>query len=512
MMTPYNLLIPFGEPRRMLRFKESIEYIEQGSALLTPQQSQESKTRDAQSSGRMSTAVSTPFKNMSKSLTTNHSKKKDVCFVCHRCLTLFYQMSDITRHVDRKHPCLYTYDSPYTDDIVNQLSFKKYYINGLTNLLPLTITEKKRLILDYNLDKNDIPDNFFDREATLLVSGKNTESSTSTKNVVNTTNTLKGMSTLLAPEGSTELQRKSSSHVTNIVSIGNNHIYDSDDDSDDDSIVCISGLSHKLLPEPDSKSPDGNRDMNQSSTCAETLLALKESRMRKHCALKDDALQKYIISVDGIKKYKCTRCFTTFNQKRFLVNHLSKTKTCESRLRVQKLLERELLEHNHINPTITDDGLPSAVDMSLLLAGDLQSPSALSGQDGHPKKVEDNRHTIDHCPEMPSNMQQQIYDLIKETEQLIGNHPDMSSHMLIEIYDLIKETEQFIGHYPDMSSDMQQQIYDLIKQIEQVIGILSNTRHLIVSQNKSKIWCNMFTETNKPTTLYLNNNDPIKYY
>ncbi len=57
--------------------------------------------------------------------------------------------------------------------------------------------------------------------------------------------------------------------------------------------------------------------------------------------------KNYSIIVDGIEKYKCVRCSTVFNQKRYLNNHLLSTKTCSSRVRLQQLMKKRVILTNH---------------------------------------------------------------------------------------------------------------------------------------------------------------------
>lgn len=49
-------------------------------------------------------------------------------------------------------------------------------------------------------------------------------------------------------------------------------------------------------------------------------------------------IEKYKIIENDLLKYKCIRCSTVFNQKRYLMNHIKNTKTCTSRVKFQQLI------------------------------------------------------------------------------------------------------------------------------------------------------------------------------
>jgi hypothetical protein len=146
-------------------------------------------------------------------------------------------------------------------------------------------------------------------------------------------------------------------------------------------------------------------------------------------------LKNYAIFVDGIEKYKCVRCSTVFNQKRYLNNHLLSTKTCSSRVRLQELMKKRAILTNHEKSN--QDLIYGEIISSSQLPPDIQQLKELSDitEKSYPTKAKGSKTiTI-------NNNQQIINNNINNT---LNNNNKIEPKIQIELRDFCKENFEYV--------------------------------------------------------------------
>lgn len=84
--------------------------------------------------------------------------KDNVCYMCPKCLHLFFQKNDMTRHIHRKISCKQAYICTLSGSEILRKSYNRYYFHGVTKFPLLSTSQKINMVTHYDHELNMIYD------------------------------------------------------------------------------------------------------------------------------------------------------------------------------------------------------------------------------------------------------------------------------------------------------------------------------------------------------------------
>ncbi len=247
--------------------------------------------------------------------------KDNLCYMCPKCLHLFFQKNDMTRHIKRKTPCKQAYICSLSGSEILRKSHNRYYFHGVTKFPLLSTSQKINMLTQYDGELNMIYDT----------------------------------SLLISSNKSLPLER----HIKSNMAISSDGLRSTStfgpgpkkvglDQSTDDDLRC------NLL---DLKSPKKVDQLpSDMTTCAPTELMtpcysmLDKVEPTEVSLIPSDISQeqtKYIDQkqlftenitvVNGVTKYQCKMCKYIFSCKRNLIRHLDRKNSCNHQSKIREL-------------------------------------------------------------------------------------------------------------------------------------------------------------------------------